>query len=198
MNRLLSCLLVSALTLPSIATATPHLSGTVTAGWSDGQEHLGLWEYTIQLEWELPASPIASLEIRLPLDNCECSCEENLFRFGNPSGSMIGSNATLPCTQDLLGSYLCGSDTPDGRGVLRFVTLESEGWRTGIVGNGVLTVFSILGPGLEDTVAAISTRSAGTSVSGRLTGAMPFCDRTTCAALPIEARTWSLIKTVYR
>ena len=196
MARLLSLLVILLCALPPPATAATHLSGTVTAQLSDGPDHVGLWEYTILFQWELPAGGFTSVDVLLPLQDCECSCERSLIRFGNPSGAM--NDVTLPCSQDLIGIYSCGGNEPDGREVARYLTLANTGCTSTAVGSGVLTFFTVFGPGPENSLVALSTRGAGVAVVGRLTGTMPLCASTSCAALPIDASTWSLIKATYR
>ena len=197
MTRLRSLFLVPLLALPSSAAAVNHITGTITAARSVDAEHVGLWQYTIRFEWDLPVAAFRAVDLWLPVQGCECRCEDNLVRFELAKSILNGTRSASPCALSLTGAYFCGGDVPGGQPTARFETIDNGGCTTGAIGSGEISFFVAFPPGPEETVTAISIRAAGVSMIGRLSGTMPSCANA-CEALPVEASTWSLIKTTYR
>lgn len=191
---------------PALADCT--LTGSCEAVENTVEPELGLWQYTLTVDWDTGTQHgLSHLDLLMGYENHNCECDQFSFAFPDTAGSSEGERGAVsykfqlrddPCTVFYEGFFECWGD-PSIPGVyeplLKFEPYEGDGCEPGPVGSMTVVFYSDWEPvPVMMPNEWLVIKFAGYSCFGQVDGVLPQLD---CIHTAAESADWSGVKSKY-
>lgn len=184
----------------SSAAHAETIWGTSSAELSTDPDYEDYWVYCLDVGWD--ATPfdghgLSHTDVFLGLEECVCACDPGYFAFDDTAGYGPGTYNGESCTVYYFASFLCEGDpnfpefpTP----TIKYEYFEND-CEPDKIGSAYLCFYSLFEPSEPDTFPDVLGMKCGPDkATGDVVGVLPVCD----CGNPVEPRTWSLVKAMYR